>query len=313
MSTQATAHTTKESVKDTVVSLIIAFIFAFTARSFVCEAFIIPTGSMAPTLLGAHMRFTNARTGNDWPVVPAYYTDESRQFAEPLQGNRALGRPPISVRDPITGEAFSRADVPSRAGDRILVLKYLYLLEEPSRFDVVVFKFPSNPSQNFIKRLVGLPGEQIALVDGDVFVRPANADGSPAAWDAPGWTIARKPDRVQNTIWQRVYDSSMEPAESGSAAGVGGSPFVPPMIAGPGVTRVTGAAAAGGGAYDVNTEAGRTGVIAWNNAALWLSPPMLGNVPRDLRLGRACFVYFPLFTRGNPVSVPDCGRRRFIQ
>jgi signal peptidase I len=280
MSTQATAHTTKESVKDTVVSLIIAFIFAFTARSFVCEAFIIPTGSMAPTLLGAHMRFTNARTGNDWPVVPAYYTDESRQFAEPLQGNRALGRPPISVRDPITGEAFSRADVPSRAGDRILVLKYLYLLEEPSRFDVVVFKFPSNPSQNFIKRLVGLPGEQIALVDGDVFVRPANADGSPAAWDAPGWTIARKPDRVQNTIWQRVYDSSMEPAESGSAAGVGGSPFVPPMIAGPGVTRVTGAAAAGGGAYDVNTEAGQTGVIAWNNAALWLSPPMLGNVPR---------------------------------
>ena len=38
-----------------------------------------------------------------------------------------------------------------------------------------------------------------------------------------------------------------------------------------------------------------------------------GVVPRDLMLGRAFFVYFPSFTGGNPVSVPDFGRMRFIQ
>src|SRR6187549_2772738 len=45
------------SVKDTVESILVAFILAFVFRAFVVEAFVIPTGSMAPTLLGAHMRF----------------------------------------------------------------------------------------------------------------------------------------------------------------------------------------------------------------------------------------------------------------
>src|SRR5215204_5485668 len=44
-------------VKETVESILVAFILAFIFRAFVVEAFVIPTGSMAPTLLGAHMRF----------------------------------------------------------------------------------------------------------------------------------------------------------------------------------------------------------------------------------------------------------------
>src|SRR5580704_4615874 len=45
------------NVKETIESILIAFILAFIFRAFVVEAFVIPTGSMAPTLLGAHMRF----------------------------------------------------------------------------------------------------------------------------------------------------------------------------------------------------------------------------------------------------------------
>src|SRR5687767_15315860 len=45
------------SVKETIESILVAFILAFIFRAFVVEAFVIPTGSMAPTLLGAHMRF----------------------------------------------------------------------------------------------------------------------------------------------------------------------------------------------------------------------------------------------------------------
>src|SRR5438045_1360792 len=46
------------SIKETIEQILVAFILAFVFRAFVVEAFVIPTGSMAPTLLGAHMRFT---------------------------------------------------------------------------------------------------------------------------------------------------------------------------------------------------------------------------------------------------------------
>src|ERR1700722_6294304 len=49
---------TESNVKETVESILVAFILAFIFRAFVVEAFVIPTGSMAPTLLGAHFRFT---------------------------------------------------------------------------------------------------------------------------------------------------------------------------------------------------------------------------------------------------------------
>src|SRR6266480_428025 len=45
------------NIKDTIESILVAFILAFIFRAFIVEAFVIPTGSMAPTLLGAHMRF----------------------------------------------------------------------------------------------------------------------------------------------------------------------------------------------------------------------------------------------------------------
>src|SRR5436190_2747997 len=51
------------NVKETIESILVAFIFAFIFRAFVVEAFVIPTGSMAPTLLGAHMRLTCADCG----------------------------------------------------------------------------------------------------------------------------------------------------------------------------------------------------------------------------------------------------------
>src|SRR6476620_5169111 len=46
------------SIKETIEQILVAFILAFVFRAVVVEAFVIPAGSMAPTLLGAHMRFT---------------------------------------------------------------------------------------------------------------------------------------------------------------------------------------------------------------------------------------------------------------
>jgi signal peptidase I len=67
------------------------------------------------------------------------------------------------------------------AGDRLLVNKFLYApLEDPlarhlparrvRRGDVVVFRFPGDPSRDFIKRIVGLPGETVSIRDRAVFV-----------------------------------------------------------------------------------------------------------------------------------------------
>jgi len=54
--------------------------------------------------------------------------------------------------------------------DRILVNKIKYAVGTPERWQVLVFKDPHDPSRNFIKRLVGLPGETIRIEDGEIYV-----------------------------------------------------------------------------------------------------------------------------------------------
>src|SRR5690348_18049358 len=49
-------HHADGGVKETIESILVAFILAFIFRAFVVEAFVIPTGSMGPTLMGAHLR-----------------------------------------------------------------------------------------------------------------------------------------------------------------------------------------------------------------------------------------------------------------
>lgn len=202
------------TMKETITSVVISFVVAFVFRGFVVEPFLIPTGSMAPTLMGAHMRFTSPESGYSWPVGPWQYADLGSQTAKPIQGGP--GDAPIRVKDPMTQQGMDRVNVPRRAGDRIFVLKSVYSFLDPERFDVVVFKCPFSPQENYIKRLIGLPGEQIAIVDGDIFTRktkdlPDTKANAPDAWSQPGWTVARKPERVQRAVWQPVFDTQYTP------------------------------------------------------------------------------------------------------
>ena len=54
--------------------------------------------------------------------------------------------------------------------DRILVAKFLYRFEPVARADVIVFRYPLNPSRDFVKRVIGLPGQRVQLKDGVVYV-----------------------------------------------------------------------------------------------------------------------------------------------
>lgn len=55
-------------------------------------------------------------------------------------------------------------------GDRIIVNKYIYKFRNPKRQEVLVFKFPNMPTKDFIKRLVGLPGETLKIENGALYV-----------------------------------------------------------------------------------------------------------------------------------------------
>src|SRR5262245_4412839 len=55
----------KESWRDTLESIVFAFVLAFLFRTFAAEAFVIPTGSMAPTLRGRHKECQCAQCGFD--------------------------------------------------------------------------------------------------------------------------------------------------------------------------------------------------------------------------------------------------------
>lgn len=93
-------------------------------------------------------------------------------------------------------------------GDFIFVNKYAYGLRlpvanakivdlgEPQRGDVVVFRLPSDPSTNYIKRLVGLPGDSVTYLNNQIFVNgqpvPIELVGPYAGEDQEGSVLARE-------------------------------------------------------------------------------------------------------------------------
>lgn len=57
-----------------------------------------------------------------------------------------------------------------QVGDRVIGLRLAYMFDEPERFDVVMFKFPDNEEKDYIKRIIGLPGETVTLKGGKVYI-----------------------------------------------------------------------------------------------------------------------------------------------
>ena len=209
----------KPHIKETLTSIIISLAIAFTFRGFIIEGFVIPTGSMGPTLHGAYMRMQSPETGYSWAVGP-WDTGERGGQRVPLAGQGSLNDP-VAVTDPMSGLKIGEdpglpltmgTDVRLMGGDRIFVLKYLAGLFEPARYDSVVFRFPGNPRENYIKRLIGLPGEELALVDGDVFTREATplSDGF-SDWSDAAWQVQRKDEREQRQLWMPLFDSHFAP------------------------------------------------------------------------------------------------------
>lgn len=61
-------------------------------------------------------------------------------------------------------------------GDQLFGNRLAYRNSDPERYDIVIFKYPDNEKQLFIKRVIGLPGETVNIVDGKVYI---NDDPTP--------------------------------------------------------------------------------------------------------------------------------------
>ncbi len=202
----SSSHNNPVGIKETITSLVIAFMLAFIFRGFVVEGFQIPTGSMAPTLLGKNITYTSPHNGYEWTTGPWNKVGRTNVPTK-VQSS-------ITVTDPMTGIDQGENSRKLSSGDRVFVLKYLPVLHEPERWDVVVFKNPGS-NENFIKRLVGLPGEQLAFVDGDIFTRKfVQGQTETSGWESwaqEDWSVARKSERVQRVMLQDVSNSRYAP------------------------------------------------------------------------------------------------------
>jgi signal peptidase I len=133
----------------------IAFLFALLViRPFVVEAFSISSNSMVPTLLGRHRVGTCPRCGSlaygsgpNWDSRPGEL--------HPMICTKELAF--CEVQDP-----------PPRLypGDRMLVLKVLPV----RRWDLMAYRLPEDPTEKYVHRVVGLPGEELYIDGGYVWI-----------------------------------------------------------------------------------------------------------------------------------------------
>ena len=200
---------------DALVCLALAVILF---RTFHVEGYKISTGSMAPCLIGFHKRVECPTCGHRFAFGIAYDNTGTAMVPETAAGidpgigdvetddadfqpkddfDRRTDTPRLFATCPNCGQdSIDLTAVPSNQGDQLLVHKNVFLLRRPRRWEVVVFRNPSKPSQAYVKRIVGLPGETVQILDGDISVNG---------------TIRRKNLKSQRAVRIPVYDHDYEP------------------------------------------------------------------------------------------------------
>lgn len=87
------------------------------------------------------------------------------------------------------------ADVPTGSmentimpGDRLIGNRLAYLKNGPERGDIIIFKYPDNEEELYVKRVIGLPGETVDIKDGEIYIN----GGEPLeeAYLKETWTVA---------------------------------------------------------------------------------------------------------------------------
>lgn len=197
--TEANPSNLSRGMRETIEAIAIAFALAFLFKTFEAEAFVIPTGSMAPTLMGRHKDVICPQCGTRYSASASDEADRNGNvrpgdYFQVIRCTCPNCRFPMSV-DPY--DPAGRAH-PSYSGDRIWVSKVPYQIMEPKRWDVIVFRYPEEAETYYIKRLIGLPNETVKIFHGDIYSQgPEDAD----------FVIRRKPPQKLLAMAQVVYDN----------------------------------------------------------------------------------------------------------
>lgn len=164
----------------------------------------VPTSRERPRLAGAAVLVDVLRENLEAFAVAIVMALVIKHFC--LEAFRI---PTSSMKPTLRGQNDAEVDgVPDGQEDRIVVDKWAWIFGGPERWDVPVFRYPLDKSRNFIKRIVGLPGEEIRISRGDILVR--RDPGDP-------WRIATKRRRVRETLYSAVYPPKQ--AQDGPASG----------------------------------------------------------------------------------------------
>jgi signal peptidase I len=154
-------------------------------RAVGAEPYGVPTGSMAPTVLGNHRSVVCPRCGY------TVHVGSGGDSAAPASGAAC----------PNCGYADLDLDhAPVCRGDHLLVNKSLYEWRTPRRWEMAVFQSPVDENKAFVKRVVGFPGESVEIRDGDVYI---------------DHEIARKTLAELKALRIPVFDNNYQPADGG--------------------------------------------------------------------------------------------------
>ncbi len=157
----------KSAIREYAEAFIIALVLAIVLRTFFIQAYKIPSGSMEPTLLvGDHIIVNKLIYGLRLPDSFFGFT--------PLENEIPWGH-------------------------------YLFQLDPVHRGDVVVFVFPPDPTKDFIKRVIGIPGDKIEVKDGKLWRNDALADDPHAHFELT-------PDERQSNSPRDYFGPIMVPA-----------------------------------------------------------------------------------------------------
>lgn len=186
-------------MRETIEAVAIAFALAFLFKTFEAEAFVIPTGSMAPTLMGRHKDVVCPQCGFRYSASASEEADRNGRL-KPGTNSQVVSCTCPNCRFPMSVDPFDPAgrSNPSYSGDRIWVSKVPYQIMEPKRWDVIVFRYPEEAETYYIKRLVGLPNEVVKIYHGDIYTQ------SPGDED---FIIQRKPPEKLLAMMQTVHDN----------------------------------------------------------------------------------------------------------
>ena len=189
-------------VRETIESILIAIMLALLFRAFEAEAFIIPTGSMATSLYGEHIDVQCEKCGYQFQAGASNENPDTKVvsvFCPICQYNLQLDRERNRPNYKVDHETYD--------GDRILANKFIYDFTDPKRWDVIIFKNPNNPKQNYIKRCIGLENEGVVIEYGDIYVYDLDTETIKQR------KIARKPPQKMWHMLQLVDDTYFIPED----------------------------------------------------------------------------------------------------